>query len=55
MNHSINPLNWLKELLDLIERPRNERLQHILHRNAEWCRQAQLAPPLSDLIDHSAR
>jgi hypothetical protein len=43
----LNPLNWLRKLLDCIERPGYERTQRILRRNAEWCRQAQEAPPLS--------
>lgn len=38
--------HWLKRLLDLIERPSQKRLQRTLRRNAEWCREAQEAPPL---------
>jgi hypothetical protein len=37
---------WFRRLFERIQRHSHDRLQRILDRNAEWCRQAQEAPPL---------
>jgi len=39
--------NFAQRLLAHIRRRRLERLLRVLDQNAEWCRQAQQAPPLS--------